>query len=116
MIRHVIQFFQSPHPRLISGRVMLALGKVRRLYYWLFRKSYIRRMEEKRKGECIRCGACCHLCYRCPNLKDAGDGKTECVIHEKRPPNCRIFPIDPRDLDDRDRVDPDGKCGYYFDS
>jgi hypothetical protein len=37
-----------------------------------------------------------------------------CMIHERRPPNCRIFPVDRRDLSDRDQIAPDRPCGFSF--
>ena len=41
-------------------------------------------------------------------------GATYCAHYHLRPPNCRIFPIDERDLADRDLVMPDVPCGYWF--
>ncbi|MBM3335732.1 hypothetical protein FJY63_13825 [Candidatus Sumerlaeota bacterium] len=42
------------------------------------------------------------------------DGVATCTVHKFRPPNCRVFPIDPRDLADRDLVAPDRPCGFSF--
>ncbi len=39
---------------------------------------------------------------------------TECRFHNLRPPNCRLFPIDERDLADRDMILPEQPCGFSF--
>ncbi len=92
-------------------------GKVRRLCLGLFRKKYLESQYSQRRGRCLRCGQCCRLLYVCPHLEALPDGSTGCRIHEKRPSNCRIFPMDPRDLADRDLlgVSPDSRpCGFTF--
>jgi len=90
-------------------------GKFRR--FWLAHtrqgRQYIRRMEERRAGECARCGACCRLVHRCIFLK-MDNGLAVCTIHKYRPANCRVFPVDLRDLADRNLIAPDIPCGYYF--
>jgi len=103
-------------PRL-SGRIRWRLlwGKVRRFCLALFRPGYVCRSRKRRRGECQRCGACCQLGYRCQFLRSAGD-ITECCFHRLRPSNCRLFPIDERDLADRDLVAPDRPCGYRFEA
>ncbi len=95
-------------------RLKLLWGKARRLGLGLFRPGYVRRRAQQRRGECRRCGACCRLGNRCPFLRNAG-AITECRIHGRRPPNCRLFPVDERDLADRDAVAPDVPCGFSFD-
>lgn len=35
---------------------------------------------------------------------------------DSRSRNCRTFPIDERDLADRDLVAPDTPCGFYFEN
>jgi len=95
--------------------VQLLRGKVRRFFLAHTRRGreYIRRMEARRIGECRRCGACCKLVYRCPFLRFE-NGVAVCTIHKVRPANCRIFPVDPRDLADRDKIAPDLPCGFSF--
>ena len=101
-------------PRLtFPQRCKLLWGKVRRFYLSVFRRRYIRKCAARRQGECARCGACCVLGYRCQSLRHNGEF-TECAIHKFRPPNCRVFPIDERDLADRDLILPDTPCGYRF--
>jgi len=96
------------------ARLWLLWGKVRRFSLGLFRPGYVRRSAQQRAGDCRRCGACCQLGYRCQLLRTTGD-ITECRVHGLRPRNCRLFPIDDRDLADRNAVAPDVPCGYRFD-
>ena len=45
------------------------------------------------------------------------DGLACCKVYdERKSPNCRRFPMDERDLADRDLILPDRPCGYVFDS
>jgi len=103
----------APAKLRLRDQLILAWGKVRRLYYGVFRPGYVRRKAAQRRGECRRCGTCCKLVFVCPRLDESGDVPT-CKIHDDKPLNCRIFPIDERDLRDRDMVCPDEKCGFYF--
>jgi len=80
-------------------------AKVRRFYLAAFRKKYVEQMREFRRGECRRCGMCCTFMIRCPFL----EGENQCTIYEKRPRQCRLFPIEPRDLRGRFSA-----CGHYF--
>ena len=93
----------------------LLKGKIRRFYLGHFRKSYVKLQLEKRKGECARCGACCKLIFNCPFLIENPDGTFKCKIYGKRPINCRIFPIDEKDLKERNLIS-NLPCGYYFES
>ncbi len=103
----------TPPKQTFGSRMALMWGKVRRFYLGVFRRRYVKRSHARRKGECARCGACCVLGYKCQSLKGNGEG-TECTMHKFRPPNCRIFPIDERDMADRHRIAPDVPCGYSF--
>ena len=99
------------------AKLRLAWGKVRRFYQGRLRKDYVESQAKLRKGQCLRCGQCCKLLYACPELETLPDGSTQCRIHEKRPINCRIFPVDPRDLEDRNLVGENGSgkvCGFIF--
>lgn len=105
-------------------QLLFLYGKIRRFYYHKFKPSYIEKNIIRRKGDCIRCGACCQLLFKCPFLTYEDNREMNrtattlavCEIHEKRPGNCRHFPIDERDLRDRDFVLLNKKCGFSFDS
>ncbi len=81
-------------------------GKVRRLWLTWFRKGYVRSQLARRQGECLQCGDCCKLMFRCLYL--TRDQLCSRYDHG-RPDNCTCFPIDERDLRD---VGP--RCGYSF--
>ena len=94
-------------------RMTLGWGKVRRLYLAHFRPGYVRESLARRRGQCDRSGACCHLMFTCP-LLDRRSDPVGCSIHETKPTVCRLFPIDERDLRDRDILSPDAPCGFSF--
>ena len=97
----------------IHKRMILGLGKLRRFYLVHLRPEYVRRSLARRVGHCNRTGACCRLMFTCP-LLDERTVPVLCSIHESKPAVCRIFPIDERDLWDRDLVMPGKSCGFSF--
>lgn len=103
-----------PMPKLgVRGRWILLRGKLRRFYYGHFRQDYIAAQALKREGECIRCGACCEILFKCPFASECDEGST-CKIYEKRPVNCRVFPMDKHDLEEIHLMRPDRPCSYSF--
>lgn len=98
----------------LGTRFTLWWGKLRRVMLRWFRPGYIKSQMKVRNGECARCGACCKLGMICLFLKKTEAG-TMCKIHTKRPKNCSAFPIDERDIADRNKILPGIKCGYSFD-
>jgi len=97
----------------LGERVTLGWGKVRRFYLAHFRPGYVRESLARRVGHCNRTGACCRLMFTCP-LLDSKLQPVRCTIHEIKPRVCRLFPIDERDLHDRDLVSPATPCGFSF--
>jgi len=97
----------------IRAKLKLTWGKARRLYYGAFGNGYVVNQLERRQGECKRCGTCCKLLYNCPFL-DEGTDPSRCRIYGMPIPNCKIFPLDDRDIRDRDMVMPEMECGYHF--
>jgi len=99
----------------VMHRLLLWSGVMRRFLLFTFNKKYIEESSSKSRGECLRCGACCRLVLRqCPYLTFEEDGKSSCVKYNKtRMPNCVIFPIDHRDIKDRNLVSKI-PCGYSF--
>jgi len=114
---HVLDGHPTPRKekKKVAALAQLVQGKIRRFCLTLTPqgRNYIRHMEDHRAGECKRCGACCRIVIRCPFLK-MEEGVAACAIHRHRPPNCGIFPIDLRDLSDRDQIAPNIPCGYSF--
>jgi hypothetical protein len=90
-------------------RARQAQGKLRRFMSANFRKQEVRESLSLRRGECNRCGACCEILFKCPFLKKHTDGTTTCGIYEDRPNQCRLFPIEKRDLEE-----VRGTCSFYF--
>ena len=100
-----------------------------KLAAWRLRRAglgavYIKQAQQRRFGECKRCGACCHLRslwpmpmvrpLRCPALAYTTGGLSACALHGYRPGLCRVFPIDEADLAARDIISPNTHCGYGF--
>ncbi|MDR0867476.1 MAG: hypothetical protein LBP75_03245 [Planctomycetota bacterium] len=100
---------------LFKAKYAQATGKLRR-FLLAYRKHYLPRQLARRQGECRRCGACCRLLFKCPFLQIQADGATHCRIHRRKPGNCQIFPINEKDLRDRDLYAPESKCGFYFEN
>jgi len=95
-------------------RLKLLWGRPRRLFLNLLRPAYVRASLERRRGECGRCGACCQMGVACRHLSYNGR-LSECRRYDKyRSANCRNFPIDERDLAERDLVAPGSPCGFHF--
>jgi hypothetical protein len=90
-------------------RARQAHGKLRRFVSANFRKQEVIDALSLRRGECNRCGACCEILFKCPFLKKHDDGTTTCGIYEDRPNQCRLFPIEKRDL-----AEVRGTCSFYF--
>lgn len=89
-------------------------GKLRRAFLVSFRKKRVEEKLDRRRGACSRCGACCKIMFKCPAYDDS-DGSPKCLIYNDRPGVCSLFPLDEKDLRDRDVVMPGTKCGFYFD-
>ena len=108
---------QSLVPQTPRVRLILLRGVARRFFLNVFRKRYVSESLARRKGDCARCGVCCHLvANKCASLHvDAAAGHSSCRLYNVyRLPNCRTFPIDPRDIADRNLVAPDTPCGYFW--
>ena len=91
----------------------LAWGKLRRAFLVTFRKGLVEEKLQRRRGACSRCGACCKLLFNCPAYDDS-DGSPKCLVYNDRPGVCGLFPLDEKDLRERDIVLPGKKCGFYF--
>ncbi len=62
-------------------------------------------------GGCSGCGASCNLLNACPHWEPS-DGT--CSVYQDRPNVCRLFPITPADVEDRDLVSRGIACGFSF--
>src|SRR5262249_61978057 len=77
------------------------------------RKSGSTQTSDRRLGNPPRGGAFCKIMFKCPAYDDA-DGNPKCLIYNDRPGVCSLFPLDEKDLRDRDIVMAGRKCGFYF--
>ena len=100
---------RSRHVEDAKFRARQAQGKLRRFMSANFRKQEVVASLSLRRGECNRCGACCEILFKCPFLKKHMDGTTTCGIYEDRPNQCRLFPIEKRDLEE-----VRGTCSFFF--
>jgi Fe-S-cluster containining protein len=66
-------------------------------------------VDKRRRGRCIRCGACCKLPNVCPWLRYDAEGKSYCIIYPIRPLNCRKYPRTPSEHITTE------SCGIRFD-
>jgi hypothetical protein len=81
-------------------------GKVRRTWLTTFRPRYVAAQAVRRRGNCLQCGRCCRLAFRCPMLTRENRC---CIYNLARTRSCKLFPLDLRDV-----RDVNGKCGYHF--
>jgi hypothetical protein len=65
-------------------------------------------VDDRRRGKCLRCGACCHLPVRCAFLAENENGQYLCTIWRLRPLNCRKYPRT------RSELLTKKTCGYSF--
>jgi len=99
----------------LGGIAVLWWGKLRRAMLGRVLTGHTRRRHELRRGQCLRCGACCQLGRVCPSLEIDENGLASCAKYDQpRDPTCRLYPTTESDLRDRDRISPGTKCGYYF--
>lgn len=98
----------------VPEAALMVWGKIRRAWLIAFRKKTVVEKLSRRHGACTRCGACCRLLFNCPAYDDS-NGEPKCLIYNDRPGVCGLFPLDEKDLRERDIVMPGTKCGYWFD-
>jgi hypothetical protein len=93
------------------GRTLI-LGKLRRtLIVCVPGLAMVLKRRHALIGGCVSCGTSCNLLLRCPHWDV--DSRL-CSIYADRPLVCRLFPITPSDLEDRDLAAGGSKCGYSF--
>jgi Fe-S-cluster containining protein len=98
---------------MLKKLVLLGCGKIRRTITVYLKPQKRENHLSRRSGECRRCGACCELMFSCPAL-EKNNGTSMCKIYSHRPTVCKTFPLNEKDLKDRDLVKPQQKCGFYF--
>jgi hypothetical protein len=87
-------FFSADYLRK-TGIIPQMLRKLRRSYFSVFRRSYVKENLERRQGDCNRCGACCELVYKCPFVARDKDELAYCRVYGTfQPASCRNYPFD----------------------
>ncbi len=98
-----------------KGGRQLVLGKARRIFICMI-PPLARKLQKHYglQGGCTSCGASCNLLFRCPHWIE----ETHlCSVYEDRPDVCKLFPITPGDIKDRDLIAKPGvDCGFKFDA
>lgn len=89
----------------------MAWGKVRRFALITVFKKRAAADLARRRGACTQCGACCKILFKCPAYDDE---RGWCTIYDDRPGVCALFPINEKDIAERDIVMPERGCGYTF--
>ncbi|MFH1230805.1 MAG: hypothetical protein V1709_04840 [Planctomycetota bacterium] len=97
----------------MKKRINLGWGKIRRMFLVYLKPKKARKYLARRHGECYRCGACCELMFHCPALVRE-NGSISCKFYDLRSQVCKTFPLNERDIKDRDLVNPIQKCGFSF--
>ena len=94
-----------------AGR-QLIVGKFRRVFLSSF-PAMAKRLQKRYglEGGCRSCGASCKLLFQCPHWDERSN---LCSVYEDRPNICRLFPITPKDIEDRNLVGVEGHCGFRF--
>ncbi len=93
------------------GRLLI-WGKVRRIFISFFPPlAHYLQARSGVSGGCDNCGASCKLLFQCPHWDDKN---SRCSIYEFRPSVCRLFPITPADIRDRNLVNQEVPCGFRF--
>lgn len=81
----------------------------RRMYY-VFNKREVYASLRKRKGNCLRCGRCCHASFKCQHLAYDENGLSLCKVYDKKPLMCSLYPYNESDFFDHIK----STCGYKY--
>lgn len=102
--------FFSPAFLMKENFLSQVLRKMRRSYFSIFKKEYVRENMRRREGDCNRCGACCELVYKCPFVARDKDDMAYCRVYGSfQPASCRNYPFD--EVDSEVEI-----CSYTFSS
>lgn len=95
-------------------RFKLLQGTPRRFFLNVFLPNHVRKSLEQRRGQCLRCGTCCQLVWKC-KFFHYDNGLPACKLYNKyRPSNCTNFPLNKADIKDRNLASPHTQCGFWW--
>lgn len=110
--------FRLTKPRKVPLKdriIIFYTAAIRRPFYNIFRKEYIKNQLKKRKGKCNQCGKCCEvmdiLALKCKYLRDG-----KCTVFEENyntHEKCDIYqyPFDEKDMVITKKY---ANCGFYW--
>ncbi len=108
-IHRILQRVQIVAQRIDIFCSALLFQAWRRTYY-VFNKREVFTSIKKRKGDCLRCGRCCHASLKCQHLFYDENGLSLCKVYDKRSLMCALYPYNENDyffhLKD--------SCGYKY--
>lgn len=89
----------------------ILLQSWRRIYY-TFNKREVHTTLKTRKGNCLRCGRCCHASFKCQHLDYDANGLSLCKVYDRKPLMCSLYPYNKNDYFYHLR----STCGYSHDN
>ena len=81
-----------------------------RRYYHFFNKEKVSVSVQERKGDCKRCGQCCQASIRCPKLFYDEKNLAMCLIHDRRPGMCSLYPFNSKEF----FLHTKNGCGFFY--
>jgi hypothetical protein len=106
----ILQKVQQVTQRIDIFCSALLLQAWRRTYY-VFNKREIYDSIKSRKGDCLRCGRCCHASLKCQHLTYDKNGLSLCKVYDQKPTMCSLYPYNESDY--FYHLKP--TCGYKYD-
>ena len=97
--------WREPHRTIVWGKIR------RTIICWVPGLASQLKRRHRVAGGCVSCGVSCNLLLQCPHWNEKS---RLCSIYDDRPLTCRLFPITPSDLRDRDLASGSTRCGYAF--
>ncbi|MCF6159294.1 MAG: hypothetical protein E3K32_12180 [wastewater metagenome] len=113
-VKKIDQFLQKIRQTVTRVDVFCSalLLQVWRRVYYVFNKREVYASLEQRKGNCLRCGRCCHASFKCQHLAYDENGLSLCEVHDQKPLMCSLYPYNEDDFFYHIR----STCGYTYHS
>lgn len=108
-INRIVQKIQQVTQKIDIFCSALLFQAWRRIYY-VFNKQEIYTSIKKRKGNCLRCGRCCHASLKCQHLEYDENGLSLCKVYDRKPRMCSVYPYNENDYFYHLKT----TCGYKY--
>jgi len=109
-IHKIVQKIQQVTQRIDIFCSALLFQAWRRTSY-VFNKREIYTSVKSRKGDCLRCGRCCHASLKCQHLGYDENGLSLCNVYDQKPLMCSLYPYNENDY----FYHLKSTCGYKYD-